>query len=151
MHHLGWIENQIKTNIFYQIFRIPGSQWAKTCTSILLLFACIAKGYHCGGEPHCPDSSDELPQHCNCKDANMFTCDNGSCIREENVCTGIDLCGDGSDRKYNVCHGKCFIQYPNWEDPFRKSCFSKEKFNHIPVWFSGTLSRFFRWNKLLMN
>ena len=29
MHHLGWLENQIKTNIFYQIFRIPGSHGPK--------------------------------------------------------------------------------------------------------------------------
>ena len=54
----------------------------------------------CDGEADCgigaEDETDEICRSKTCE-PNRFKCVNNKCVRQSNVCDGIDQCGDGSD------------------------------------------------------
>lgn len=78
--------------------------------------ACVNGDAVCNGIQDCVDNSDETqpqcsrtsgnnnqtarPAHCR---ANQFTCDNGQCIYDVEVCDGTRDCTDGSDEIFARC------------------------------------------------
>lgn len=78
--------------------------------------ACINGDAVCNGVQDCVDNSDETQPQCTrtsennnqtarpvqCR-ANQFTCDNGQCINNIDVCDGNKNCADGSDEVFARC------------------------------------------------
>jgi len=79
--------------------------------------ACVDGNSECDGKQDCVDNSDESRcpknttdnqtvrpirplQRCN---SNEFTCNNGDCIKNEEVCDGRRNCADGSDEVSTIC------------------------------------------------
>jgi len=77
--------------------------------------ACVNGDSVCNGIQDCVDNSDETQSQCRttstsnqterprqCK-VNQFSCDNGQCIADIDVCDGISNCADGSDEVSTRC------------------------------------------------
>ena len=116
---------------------------------------CLRKDLLCDGHRNCDNGEDEQSKYCDCrtnKNVLMFLCGEGGCVKKYSLCSALDstshLCNyerwgngtnmqPGSDMSPELCHGKCYLDFPNEVDPLRVPCKNGERCISIARWCDG--------------